>query len=1051
MPEIVGDQPDIFQMPPEARDEVYSRTNPGIGEAWFGRGYGGGLIDTLSDIGQRGTSAGASWIDRAMYQATVGAAAANQAPIGYDPSLLEPPPPAETPLMQPADYNEQYAPRDISGKIIPIGDQPMQQGLAKIIGEQKTRQLEREGIWRRFTESHAWPVTMAAGVVGQMLDPGNLALGMIPPFGEGMLAAQLGGSFLARAAARVGAGALSGAAVGAGTAALHMVADPEEASDYGMRQALSDVFYSAAGFAALHGGIGTGLDILRGGIGRYAHTIDGKTYLTDSPIPPTREQVDAGVVRAATPAAPGMPTTDAATQHAIMSSQIGRVIEGKEVNASDFFYQPPSAETAVGLGMRPVGPAEIRAAPDVEAQARQLAPDLFARYDALQQRAAELQGQIRDPEATIGGAIDQQIAGLRSQAEAVRSQMTAPVGATAEEVRAQLAQGTAAYEAATRQADALAAQRPAMIQARVAAARNEFAATDAQLRDIAASGDLARARRVAADIQAAAAASRATVMGPARVLPEVGAAPRADVLREAPRYTTEPDHEVAGQFVAKDSTGKVVAVGASPAEAVQRARLREREPAAVETITQSEFKAAIATAGQDLEAATNQLNARITQALAEGREVTLYADGGKKAVPITAVTRRMMQDAQGQRWGTMELATTRGTRVEISGRPGEAAAAAATPRAPVAIQLPEYARAEFERNWAMAQRLDVFDDIERLSAERKTGAEVARALGSKINRIRDIARANNASERQAVEQFVRQVRSGLGIPSQDQRSEFAAWLAAYRTRGTAAAAPAPRLDVLREGGAAAPAGIPPVKEGFVRFYHGQPPGEGEAPPGPRWVTPDYRYARDFRSTATEPAKVFYIDLPKGHPEEVGMREWTPQDEAEGLNNVGYYHTAELPEDVVTQHGMRPVPAEGAAPRLDVLREGAPAAPPPAAAPPRVVPNLLEMARREQALDREGFAPGMSRAELAAANEAVYGKGAAERAAPTGEAAPGAERAGVTPEETLLEEQIARIPPEALHPDDRAELEKANEDIAAAQTTLRSAINEAASCLIGLVV
>jgi hypothetical protein len=122
--------------------------------------------------------------------------------------------------------------------------------------------------------------------------------------------------------------------------------------------------------------------------------------------------------------------------------------------------------------------------------------------------------------------------------------------------------------------------------------------------------------------------------------------------------------------------------------------------------------------------------------------------------------------------------------------------------------------------------------------------------------------------------------------------------------------PPVRPDVLRE---AEPAGLPPVKEGFVRFYHGQPPGEGEAPPGPRWVTPDYRYARDFRSTATEPAKVFYIDLPKGHPAEAAMREWTPQDEAEGLNIVGLYHTAELPEDVVAQHGMRPVPAEAVLP------------------------------------------------------------------------------------------------------------------------------------------
>ena len=49
--------------------------------------------------------------------------------------------------------------------------------------------------------------------------------------------------------------------------------------------------------------------------------------------------------------------------------------------------------------------------------------------------------------------------------------------------------------------------------------------------------------------------------------------------REAPRgetYTTEPDHENPGQHVAKDANGKVVAVGDTPAQAVQLAKIREQ-------------------------------------------------------------------------------------------------------------------------------------------------------------------------------------------------------------------------------------------------------------------------------------------------------------------------------------------------------------------------------------------------------------------------------------------------------------------------------------------
>jgi hypothetical protein len=121
-------------------------------------------------------------------------------------------------------------------------------------------------------------------------------------------------------------------------------------------------------------------------------------------------------------------------------------------------------------------------------------------------------------------------------------------------------------------------------------------------------------------------------------------------------------------------------------------------------------------------------------------------------------------------------------------------------------------------------------------------------------------------------------------------------------------------------------------------------------------------------------------------------------------------------------------------------------------------NAIDMALRQHTLAREGWAPGMSQSELAAATEAVYGKrpeaeraaaAPAPRAAP---AAPGGEPGALaaSPEEAMLEQQIAHLPPEALHPEDRAMIDEATAAVTEATTTYRSALETAASCIIGLV-
>ena len=87
-------------------------------------------------------------------------------------------------------------------------------------------------------------------------------------------------------------------------------------------------------------------------------------------------------------------------------------------------------------------------------------------------------------------------------------------------------------------------------------------------------------------------------------------------------------------------------------------------------------------------------------------------------------------------------------------------------------------------------------------------------------------------------------------------------------------------------------GPTPVKPGMVRFYHGADAMTGG---GKRWVSTDPEYARNFRSQGT-PKDVYYVDIPKGHPDEVAARAWDEIDEQGGTNMVGRYNHAELPSE-----------------------------------------------------------------------------------------------------------------------------------------------------------
>lgn len=94
-------------------------------------------------------------------------------------------------------------------------------------------------------------------------------------------------------------------------------------------------------------------------------------------------------------------------------------------------------------------------------------------------------------------------------------------------------------------------------------------------------------------------------------------------------------------------------------------------------------------------------------------------------------------------------------------------------------------------------------------------------------------------------------------------------------------------------------GPPPPAEGMVRFYHGALDGADATKNMTTWVTPETEYAKNFRAGERQKA-VWYVDIPKGSPEEIKARLWDEVDETSKTNAVGRYGNVELPGNYSAQ-------------------------------------------------------------------------------------------------------------------------------------------------------
>lgn len=291
-----------FEMPLAAAEEDYAKTPASAGS----------FIGATLQQGPSATWMREEELSQAQLAGPLGAQLRGQradqapqgAPVGAGLPDFSPPP---SPVLQPDDYNKRFAPDGVK-----LGDKPLPESVARVLGQQKADEIKRESIFSRYSDSHSWATTFGTGLVGFMLDPVNDATFFLPGMGEETALAGLGragfgtGGAIARTAARVGAGALSGAAAQAPLSAFEYGAGLDQNSDYHLRDAFRDMMFGAAGGAILHAGLG-GLGDLFGAGARTLRGVD--------PVS----------------------TADASVKGDAMRSAVSQIVNGREIDVAPIF------------------------------------------------------------------------------------------------------------------------------------------------------------------------------------------------------------------------------------------------------------------------------------------------------------------------------------------------------------------------------------------------------------------------------------------------------------------------------------------------------------------------------------------------------------------------------------------------------------------------------------------------------------------------------------------------------------------------------------------
>lgn len=234
-----------WENPEAAADQTYAMTPPSLMSGLGAEFTSSSPVAALGRATERGSQADSSWFDRSLYAAGMAGAGL---PVQEQAS----------PQISADAANQRFAPQGQK-----VFNAPISEGLARIIGQQKQDEIDRNSVIARFQNQHSWPVNFATSMATFMMDPLNAGSALLPGIGEDTILAGLGRAGLAesvatRMAARIGAGMTAGAVSMVPNAAIHYGLGTEQDSDYQMRDALRDVMMGAAGGALFHA-IGGGL------------------------------------------------------------------------------------------------------------------------------------------------------------------------------------------------------------------------------------------------------------------------------------------------------------------------------------------------------------------------------------------------------------------------------------------------------------------------------------------------------------------------------------------------------------------------------------------------------------------------------------------------------------------------------------------------------------------------------------------------------------------------------------------------------------------------
>jgi hypothetical protein len=288
-----------FETPEEAADIGYEQTPATLGQ--FLGAEAASTTEKLRYAADMGIYQGSSVLSQMLY----GPGFSQAEEAGQDMPL---PGSQLSPMLSRDEYQARYAPNGPDSKPVSLGDSPMSEAVAQLIGEAKRDELQREAVLQRFQDSHGALSNLGAGMIGFMLDPLRASTAFIPGIGEEAVTARLGTGIAAQLAARLGTGATAGILSQAPVSALEYAAGTQEASDYSLRDAFRDMLYAGAGNAIFHAGLGTAADLWR-------------AKMRGEPLS------DAAKIATA-------PATD---QHAAMASAVSEIVDGRPVNITGFY------------------------------------------------------------------------------------------------------------------------------------------------------------------------------------------------------------------------------------------------------------------------------------------------------------------------------------------------------------------------------------------------------------------------------------------------------------------------------------------------------------------------------------------------------------------------------------------------------------------------------------------------------------------------------------------------------------------------------------------